>query len=431
MLKVAVIGGGSTYTPELINGFIEREEQFPLDELWLMDIDQQRLDTVGQFAKRMASEKKSRFTIKLSTDQRQTIEGASYVITQLRVGQMDARREDEYLGKRYGIVGQETTGVGGMAKAIRTIPVILEIAKAIQELAPNAVLINFSNPSGLVTEALFRYAPEVKSIGVCNSAITTKMDILATLNKKLGTNFSPNQAEIKTLGLNHLTWYHGFVIEGRDYWPQIMKEIIEKEQNSEDPYFDPDTLANLQMLPNSYLRYYYYTKKMVQMQADWPPSRAEEVMKIENQLIDAYNDPDLVEPPEELMQRGGAYYSTIATQLVNAHYNDLNQIHVVNTRNNGAVPGWDNDWVLEIPCRINARGVFPIPTAPLPPECASLIFCVKAYEILTAQAAVEGNRVAAYRALLTHPLGPSADKITPLLEDMLEINRRYLPNFFE
>jgi 6-phospho-beta-glucosidase len=185
------------------------------------------------------------------------------------------------------------------------------------------------------------------------------------------------------------------------------------------------------MLPNSYLRYFYYTEKMVKKQKDWPPSRAEEVMAIETDLLDAYKDQDSSEPPEELMQRGGAYYSTVATQLINAHYNDLDEIHVVNTQNNGAVPGWDNEWVIEIPCRINARGVFPVPAAPLPPECGSLIFSVKAYEILTAQAAVEGNRIAAYRALLTHPLGPSAEKIKPLLEEMLEINRPYLPNFFE
>jgi len=430
MLKVAVIGGGSTYTPELINGFIERENQFPLDELWLMDIDEERLNIIGQFAKRMASAKKAGFNIKLSTDQRQAIDGASYVITQLRVGQMEARREDEYLGKRYGIIGQETTGVGGMAKALRTIPVILEIARDIQELAPNAILINFSNPSGLVTEALFRYAPEVLSIGVCNSALTTKMEILNKLNRKLGTNFSDNEAEIKTLGLNHLTWYYGFTIDGKDYWPLILAEIISEQLNTEDPYFDPDTLETLQMLPNSYLRYYYYTDKMIQEQKDWPPSRAEEVMKIEAELLEAYQDQELSEPPEELMQRGGAYYSTVATQLINAHYNDLNEIHVVNTRNNGAVPGWDNEWVLEIPCQINAKGVFPMPISPLPPECESLVSTVKAYEIFTVQAAVEGNRIAAYKALLTHPLGPAADKITPFLKDMFEINKPYLPNFF-
>lgn len=214
MLKVAVIGGGSTYTPELINGFIERQEQFPLDQLWLMDIDKERLHIVGQFARRMAKSKHAQFEIILSDNQGEAIENASYVITQLRVGQMKARREDEYLGKRHNLIGQETTGIGGMAKALRTIPVILSIAEDMVKFAPAALLVNFANPSGLVTEALFRYAPEITSVGVCNAALTTKMEILKNLNARLGTNFSSSEANIKTLGLNHLTWYYGLEIQG-------------------------------------------------------------------------------------------------------------------------------------------------------------------------------------------------------------------------
>lgn len=431
MLKVAVIGGGSTYTPELINGFIERQEQFPLDQLWLMDIDKERLHIVGQFAKRMALSKNAQFKIILSENQGEAIENASYVITQLRVGQMKARREDEYLGKRHNLIGQETTGIGGMAKALRTIPVILNIAEDMVKFAPGALLVNFANPSGLVTEALFSYAPEITSVGVCNAALTTKMEILKNLNERLGTNFSPSEANIKTLGLNHLTWYYGFEIQGQDYWPQIMADLIREMHNQDDPYFDPDTLEHLQMFPNSYLRYYYYTNKMLEQQDDWPPSRAEEVFGIETDLLETYKDKKLTEPPKDLMKRGGAYYSTVATQLLNAHYNDLDEVHVVNFRHNGAVPTWNNNWVLEMPCRINAKGIFPIPASPLPPECESLINTVKAYEILTAKAAVEGDRTAAYKALLAHPLGPSADKISEVLNDMLETNRHYLPRFFK
>jgi len=430
MLKVAVIGGGSTYTPELINGFIERQDQFPLDQLWLMDINSKRLDIVGRFAKRMAKSKHAKFSIVLSNNQKEAIENSSYVITQLRVGQMEARREDEYIGKRHGLIGQETTGVGGMAKALRTIPIILEVANDIEKYAPGALLVNFANPSGLVTEALFRFAPGVTSVGVCNSALTTKMEMLEIINERLGTNFSPSEAKIKTLGLNHLTWYYGFEVQGRDYWPEIMTELITQMRNQEDPYFDPDTLKNLHMLPNSYLRYFYYTPKMLEKQEHWPPSRAEEVMEIEEDLLESYKDETLSDPPENLMKRGGAYYSTVATQLLNAHYNDLDEVHVVNTQNNGAVPFWNKDWVLEIPCHINAKGVFPITTPPLPLECESLITTIKAYEILTAQAAVKGDRVAAYKALLVHPLGPSVENISTVLDDMLETNRRYLPNFF-
>jgi len=431
MLKVSIIGGGSTYTPELIQGFLDRQEAFPLDELWLMDSDPTRLSIVGNFSKRMAASQDAGFEIILSEDQEESLRDSSYVITQLRVGQMAARREDEYLGKRFGLIGQETTGVGGMAKALRTIPVILEIAKTMLTTAPNGLLVNFANPSGLVTEALSRYAPEVVAVGVCNATLTTKMEILKTLNEKLGTNFKPEEAQIKTLGLNHLTWFYGFTIDGKDYWPQIMQASIDEMNSQDNPYFDPHTLETLQLLPNYYLRYYYYTGKMLAEQEKWPPSRAEEVMKIEEDLLAYYSDETQTNPPEDLMKRGGAYYSTVATQLINAHYNNLNEIHILNTRHNGAVPGWNADWVLEMPCRISSEGILPLPASPLPLVCESLIQRVKAYEILTAQAAVKGDRVAAYQALMTHPLGPDADQVHQVLDEMLAINRPYLPNFHQ
>ncbi len=431
MLKVTVIGGGSTYTPELLNGFIERQDAFPLDELWLMDIDPARLEVVGGFAQRMVKAAGAGFKVVLSTDQRAAIDGASYVLTQLRVGQMAARREDEYLGRRHGLVGQETTGVGGMAKALRTIPVVLDIARDIEELAPDALLVNFANPSGLVTEALFRYAPEVSAIGVCNVAITTKMGFLEALEKQTGVALDPNSAQLKGLGLNHLSWFYGFEADGRDYWPKVMAGVIAEAESSDELHFDTATLRSLQMLPNYYLRYYYYTDEVLAEQQKWPPSRAEEVIEIEADLLAQYAEADRTQPPEDLMKRGGAYYSTVATQLLNAHYNDLGEVHIVNVRHNGAVYGWDPDWVLEMPCRIDARGATPLPAEPLPPVCSGLLAQVKAYEILTAQAAVTGDRNAAYQALLAHPLGPAADQISEVLEDLLNTNRPYLPAFFK
>lgn len=430
MLKVTVIGGGSTYTPELLNGFLDRQDAFPLDELWLMDIDPERLNIVGGFAQRMAAAHKARFKVILSTDQRESIRDAAYVITQLRVGHMPARREDEYLGRRHGLIGQETTGIGGMAKALRTIPVVLDIARDIREVAPGALLVNFANPSGLVTEALFRYAPEVQAVGVCNATLTTQMEILQGINEKMGTDIQPEDTQIKALGLNHLTWFYGFEVNGQDIWPQVMQVAIARMATEEDPYFDPQTLQALQMFPNGYLRYYYYTEKMLENQSHWPPSRAEEVMEIEKDLLKYYRDPEQSEPPADLMKRGGAYYSTVATQLLNAHYNDLDEIHVVNVRHRGAVSGWDPEWVLEIPCRINARGITPLPADPLPPVCSGLMIQVKAYEVLAAEAAVTGDRQTAYQALLAHPLGPSADEIETVLDDMLKTHRAYLPQFF-
>jgi len=433
-MKITVIGGGSTYTPELVNGFLTRTERLPLTELWLMDIDKERLDIVGGFAQRMVKAKGEPFKVVLSLNQREAIAGASYVITQLRVGKMPARRGDEYLGRRHGLIGQETTGVGGMAKALRTIPVVLDIARDIRETAPGALLANFTNPAGLVTEALNRHAPDVPAVGVCNVGITTKMEILEELAKVLKPSQGPiadERAVLKTLGLNHLTWHYGFTVDGEEMWPQIFPAFVEMMKQEEDPEWDIQTLKSLGMIPNYYLSYFYYTDHKLKAQEKWPPSRAEEVMEIEKDLLREYADPALTEPPADLMKRGGAYYSTLATQLIDSHHNDLGQIHTVNVRNNGAVKEWPADWVLEMPAKVDQSGIHPLPAEPLPPACFGLISAVKMYEILTVQAAVNGDRNAAYQALLAHPLGPSADRVEEVLEDMLETNRQWLPQFFE
>jgi len=429
-MKIAVIGGGSTYTPELVNGFIERRGSLPLDELWLMDIDLQRLEIVGGFARRMVAAKGEPFKVVLTDDQRAAVKGASYVTTQIRVGQMPARVADEYLGKRHGLIGQETTGVGGMAKALRTIPVMLKLAEDMHELAPGVMLINFTNPSGLVTEALQRHAAEVPSVGVCNSPIGMKMGILEDLQKFPENSISLERAELKTLGLNHLSWYRGFNLDGEDVWQQALHARIVELKKEVDPEWDAQMIENLGMIPNGYLQYYYQTDQKLKAQDKWPPSRGEQVIEIEKDLLRQYADPALIEPPAGLMQRGGAYYSTVATQLINAHFNDLGEVHVVNVRHNGAVPGWPKDWVLEMPARVDNKGIHPLPAEPLPPVCFGLMTHVKTYELLTVEAAVHGDRKAAYQALLAHPLGPKADQVQGVLDDMLVTNRKYLPQFF-
>jgi 6-phospho-beta-glucosidase len=311
-----------------------------------------------------------------------------------------------------------------MAKAMRTIPVILKIAQDMRELAPGALLVNFTNPAGLITESLSRYASDVGAVGVCNAPITAKMEILKGLEKRQGFKIDPRRAKLKTLGLNHLSWHYGFTIDGEDVWPQVLDCAEELK-----PEWDASTVEMLGMIPNYYLQYYYYTDHKLAAQEQWPPSRAEEVMEIEADLLRQYAEPDRSEPPENLMQRGGAYYSTVAAQLLNAHYNDLGETHVVNVAHRGAVPGWPADWVLEMGCRVDAQGVHPLPAQPLPPVCFGLLAHVKAYEILTVEAAVHGDRKAAYQALLTHPLGPPADRVQTVLDDLLETNRKYLPQF--
>lgn len=427
-MKVAVMGGGSSYTPELIKGFLERVNTLPVRELWLMDIDQERLNIIGGFARRMADAWDAPFEIHTTTDVRQAVEGASYVMTQLRVGQMQARRDDEYLGRRHGLIGQETTGVGGMGKALRTIPVILNIANAMRELAPGALLVNFTNPAGLVTEALSRHAPDVPAVGVCNVPITVKMGLAKRLHER-GIEIDAEKAELDTLGLNHLTWHRGLRADGVDHWDAVLEEVLTGLRASDSPEWPPHLIETLGMIPNYYLHYFYFTDKMRREQDNWPPSRAEKVMEIEKGLFAQYAEPDRSTPPEGLMERGGAYYSTVACQLLNAHYNDLNETHVVNIRHGGAAQGYPEDWVMEMPCKVRRSGITPIATPALPEAVNGLIAQVKAYEILTVQAAVHGDREAAYQAMLAHPLGPSADKIDAVLDDLLTTHRAHLPQF--
>lgn len=429
-MKVTVIGGGSSYTPELINGFIKRVDSFPISDLWLMDILPQRLEIVGGFAQRMVAAKGSPFQVHLTTDQREAIDGSSYVTTQLRVGWMQARREDEYLGRRHGLIGQETTGIGGMAKALRTIPVILGIARDMVKLAkPGALLVNFTNPAGLVTQALTQYVPEITAVGVCNAPFHMKMNVLEALSR-LGITVEPERAQLDTLGLNHLSWHRGFTVDGEDIWPRVLAQFVADLRQKAEPEWPPELIESLQMIPNYYLHYFYTTGRKLAEQEAWPPSRAEVVMKIEAELLAQYAEPDRTDPPAGLMQRGGAYYSTVATQLLNAHYNDLHEQHVVNVPNRGAVAGWPDDWVLELPALVSRTGIKPLPARPLPTAVFGLMQQVKLYELLTVEAAVHGDRNAAYQALLAHPLGPAADKAQAVLDDLLTTHRPYLPQFF-
>jgi 6-phospho-beta-glucosidase len=339
---------------------------------------------------------------------------------------MAARREDEYLGRRWNLVGQETTGIGGMAKALRTVPVILAIAERMRAACPEAWLINFANPSGLVTEALQRYARDVRSVGLCNGPIGYQM----AASKELGLD-SPFDVRLDYVGLNHLAWIRGARAGGRDIWPQVFARALREAREHGEPVLPVGVMERLGVICNYYLRYYYRTQDVLRQQAEGGPSRAEQVIEIEHKLLDQYADPVLKTMPGELMERGGAYYSTVATQLIEAIALDRGEVHIVNTRHAGAVPGLPADWVMELPCRVDGRGLHPLPADPLPLFAEGLLRAVKAYELLTARAARSGDRDAALQALIVHPLGPDAGHALEVLEDMLAVHRTYLPRFFE
>jgi 6-phospho-beta-glucosidase len=422
-MKATTIGGGSTYSPELVQGFIERQDRLGLDQLWLMDIDPRRLSIVGGFVQRMVEAAGAPFQVHLTTDRRAALDGASWVITQVRVGQMAARREDELLGRRWGLVGQETTGIGGMAKALRTVPVILSIAEDMRALCPDAWLVNFANPSGLVTEALQRHAPDIHSVGLCNGPIGYQMAVA----KQMGLA-DPFGVQLDYLGLNHLAWIRGARVGDQDIWPEMLAQAVERAADDHSP-LPAQVMKRLGVICNSYLRYYYRTAQVLRGQTPDRPSRAEQVIEIESKLLAQYADPGMHTMPPELMQRGGAYYSTVAVQLIEAMALDLQQVHIVNTRQMGAVASYPPDWVMELPCRVDRSGIHPLPADPLPLFADGLLRAVKAYERLTTEAATTGNRDVALQALLVHPLGPDADQVSDVLDDMLTTHRAYLPNF--
>jgi 6-phospho-beta-glucosidase len=292
-----------------------------------------------------------------------------------------------------------------------------------RRLCPEAWLINFSNPSGLVAEALQRYAPETRTVGLCNSPIGHQMRLAKELH------VAPEQVQLRYLGLNHLAWLTGATVDGQDVWPQVFPAYLEHLRAEEDPEFPPYLIELLGAIPSGYLHYYYRTAAVLAHQRTHP-TRAADVMNIERDLLARYADPALTILPEELMLRGGAYYSTAAGQLIASLHLGDDRVHVVNTRHLGTVPGWPADWVCELPCRVDTTGVHPLPAEPLPTLCDGLVHAVKAYELLAAEAARSGDRGAALQALAAHPLGPGADDAPALLDDLLATHAPHLPLFW-
>ena len=416
-LKICVIGGGSTYTPELVEGFIAAATGLPVTQLTLMDIDLRRLEIVGGLAARMIGAADGSFELRLSTDRREALADADYVLTQIRVGGMAARIRDEQIPLKYGVVGQETTGPGGFAKALRTIPVILDIVADIQCVAPTARLINFTNPSGIVTQAVLKYT-DVEAIGLCNSPIGALRAVAELLE------VDPDRIRLDYVGLNHLSWIRGIEADGEERIDEVIERAIAMGAL---PQFAPELLRALRMLPNYYLNYYYNTDRVIREQLAAEKTRGEIVREVEEGLLRLYQDPTLAAKPTALEQRGGAHYSTAAIALIRALEADVGSVQIVNTRNLGVIPDLSDEAVVEVPCVVDAQGVRAIPTSPLPASIRGLVQSVKAYEDLAVQAGAEGDEQTALLALTAHPLVPSFDVAQHLWEDIREANTAALP----
>ncbi len=418
-MKVAVIGGGSTYSPELVDGFGRVGERLGVEELVLQDTDPERLEVVGGAAQRIARAHGFKGTLTLTSDLDAAVDGASAVLLQIRVGGQAARLTDETIPLRCGCVGQETTGAGGFAKALRTVPAVLDIAERVRQIgAADAWIVDFTNPVGIVTRALLDHGH--RAVGLCNVAIGFQRLFAEWLH------VTPESVQLGHAGLNHLTWIRSVCVDGEEMLPKLLRD--HGEEIAAHVELPRRIIDNLGAVPSYYLRYYYQHDLVVQELLS-ARSRAEEVMDVERELLKLYRDPQLHDKPDLLMQRGGAYYSEAAINLLCGLFGDSADVQVVDVRNKGTIPELPADTVIEVPARVGAAGAEPLPVPALPPHQAGLIAHTAAYESLTAEAAVSGDREVAFRALLTHPLIGQSALAEQLLHDLLDANRRFLPAF--
>lgn len=434
-IKIATIGGGSGYTPELVEGFIKRYNELPVRELWLVDIEEgrEKLETVGALARRQVEKAGVPLKIVTTLDRASALEGADFVTTQLRVGQLEARMKDERIPLEYGVLGQETNGPGGLFKALRTIPVILGIVEDMKRYCHDTWLINFTNPASMVTEAVMRYGKFDRVIGLCNGPLGLKKGIAATLG------VPEREVFVEFQGLNHLVFASHVYHNGRDVTKDVIDHMMSGDEsflslkNIKEEHWQPDFIRALGMIPISYLRYYYKTAIMVadeQRAAAEEGTRAEVAKKIEQELFELYKDPDLDVKPKQLEQRGGAYYSDAACSLINSIYNDKRDIQTVNVRNNGAITNLDPDAVVEVNCLITKQGPIPLATGDIPVSVKGIVEQIKSFELLGAKAAVTGDYGTALVAMVTNPLMTSDVDAKKMFDELLEAHREYLPNFY-
>jgi len=435
-IKVVTIGGGSSYTPELVEGFIKRYDEFPVSELWLVDIEEGRhkLEIVGEMAKRMVEAAGIDCKVYLTLDRREALKDADFVTTQLRVGLLDARILDERIPLSHGLIGQETNGAGGIFKALRTIPVILDIVEEMKELCPEAWLINFTNPSGMVTEAVLRYGNWNKVVGLCNIPINAVYEEAAILDEM------PSDLFFQFAGINHLHWHTVVDKNGIDRTDELIKKMYGSGEtnsivaNIKDNRLIFEQVENLHMVPCPYHNYYYYTDKMLAEELEDfknNGTRAEKVKKIEAELYELYKDPNLNYKPKQLEERGGARYSDAACETITSIYNDKRTTMTVSTRNNGTIKDLPDDCAVEVTCTLTGKGPVPYNFGSFKPQERGLLQLMKAMEELTIEAAVTGDRGTLLQAFMMNPLITSGDVAKQVMEELLEAHKKHLPNFFQ
>lgn len=432
-LKIVVIGGGSSYTPELIEGLLNRYHEMPVASLWLVDIEEgkEKVEIIAGLARRMIAKAGLTIEVVATLDRESALRDADFVCSQFRAGCLDARISDERISLKYGLIGQETNGLGGFANACRTIPIALEIAADMERLCPDAWLLNFTNPSGMVTEAILRHS-RIKAVGLCNVPVIMQKGITTLLQCA-----DEKEVVMQVAGLNHFIFVRQILHKGKEWLPEVIAEINAGRDplvpRNIPPFRWPShLLQGLGMIPCAYLRYYYMKDDLLRQElaeAGGEGTRGEVVKQLEKILFDQYRDPHLAVKPKALEGRGGQYYSEVACELMNAIYNDKRIIMHVNTRNNGAISGLPDDCAVEVSSLITASGPLPLNVAPFPEDTLRLLQLMKSFERLTIEAALTGNRHTAWRALMLNPLIVSGEKLELALDEVIAENRQWLPAF--
>ncbi|MFD2972320.1 6-phospho-beta-glucosidase [Peribacillus deserti] len=432
-LKIVTIGGGSSYTPELIEGFIKYYDELPVSEIWLVDVEagKEKLEIVGSLAKRMVQKAGVPIEIHLTLDRKEALVGADFVTTQFRVGLLDARGKDEGIPLKHGVLGQETNGPGGLFKALRTIPVILDICKEMEEVCPDAWLINFTNPAGMVTEAVLRYSNINKVVGLCNVPIGMEMGVAKLLDVE------HSRVRIDFAGLNHMVFGLDVYVDGVSVKDQVISMITDPDksitmQNIHAMGWEPEFLQALNVFPCPYHNYYYKAGDMLEKELknyNDGGTRAQVVKQLEDELFELYKDPELAIKPPQLEKRGGAYYSDAAVRLIHSMYTDKRDIQPVNTMNRGAIASMPFDSAVEVSCIITKDGPKPLVMGDLPVAVKGLVQQIKSFEQVSIEAAVTGDYGKALLAMTINPLVPSDRVAKMILDEMLEAHKEYLPQF--
>ncbi|KEZ91281.1 6-phospho-beta-glucosidase [Lacrimispora celerecrescens] len=435
-IKIVTIGGGSSYTPELVEGFIKRYEKLPVRELWLVDIEEgrEKLETVGALAQRMVKKAGLPMKVILSYDRREALKDADYVTTQMRVGLLEARIKDERIPLSHGMIGQETNGAAGMFKAFRTIPVILDIVKDMKELCPEAWMINFTNPAGMITEAVLRYTDYKKVIGLCNVPINMVNGFARLLDVE------PERVTMELSGLNHHIFATDVFVDGQSRLEEILEiyqhisaeDAISMKNFSTLP-FSPEFIRGLHCIPCPYHNYYFFTKEQLEEELKEYKEgrvRGEVVKKVEEELFELYKDENLDVKPKQLEMRGGARYSDAACNLICSLHNNTGDIQYVDVRNNGTISNLPADSAVEVACIITSGGPKPIAVGELKPQINGTIQTIKTFERLVCEAAVTGNRDLAVTALNMNPLCASDHDANAVIDELLEAHKKHLPQFF-